>query len=223
VCSQKLLCIQGTPVKDWPSPQKVLRDVFAGGKGEEKHILPWGFAVIGPDLKPPKLWLVSASAVLQKFEQLIESEGKNHRITESFQLGGTLKGHVVQLPCTEQGHSQLHQCSQPRPAWPWVSPGMGHHLISGQPAPVPRCPYCQKLFPYIQCKSPLISVFLLCFQLLGWPWSCHLVFLFLPCWAAPGQLHHMRCPFIGSSYSVSSVEIQSSFNAGQRCLQKSRV
>ena len=26
-----------------------------------------------------------------------------------FELEGTLKGHVVQVPCNEQGHPQLHQ------------------------------------------------------------------------------------------------------------------
>ena len=31
------------------------------------------------------------------------------RIIESFQLEGTLKGHLVQLPCNKQGHLQLHQ------------------------------------------------------------------------------------------------------------------
>ena len=33
-------------------------------------------------------------------------ERKNRRILE---LEGTLKGHVVQLLCSEQGHPQLHQ------------------------------------------------------------------------------------------------------------------
>ena len=34
------------------------------------------------------------------------------RITELFELEGTLKGHLVQLPCSEQGHLQLHQAAQ---------------------------------------------------------------------------------------------------------------
>jgi len=37
-------------------------------------------------------------------------------LIESFELEGTLKGHLVQIPCTEQGHSQFHQCSEPHPA-----------------------------------------------------------------------------------------------------------
>ena len=28
---------------------------------------------------------------------------------ESFELEGILEGHLVQLPCTERGHLQLHQ------------------------------------------------------------------------------------------------------------------
>lgn len=50
---------------------------FAGGKGEKKkHILPQGFAVTGHDLKPLKLLLVSASTILQKFEQPMEFGGR---------------------------------------------------------------------------------------------------------------------------------------------------
>ena len=35
-----------------------------------------------------------------------------HRIIESFELEGTLKGHPVQLPCNEQGYPQLNQGAQ---------------------------------------------------------------------------------------------------------------
>ena len=31
---------------------------------------------------------------------------------ESFELEGTLKGHLVQIPCNEQGHLQLDQGAQ---------------------------------------------------------------------------------------------------------------
>ena len=34
------------------------------------------------------------------------------RFMESFELEGTPKGHLVQLPCNEQGHLQLHQVAQ---------------------------------------------------------------------------------------------------------------
>ena len=33
----------------------------------------------------------------------------NHITIESFELEGTLKGHLFQVPCHEQGHLQLHQ------------------------------------------------------------------------------------------------------------------
>ena len=33
----------------------------------------------------------------------------NHRILKSFELEGILKDHLVQLPCTEQGHLHLQQ------------------------------------------------------------------------------------------------------------------
>ena len=39
---------------------------------------------------------------------------------ELFELEGTFKGHLVQLPCSEQGHPQLHQCSEP------IQPDLGH-------------------------------------------------------------------------------------------------
>jgi len=38
----------------------------------------------------------------------------NHRITGWLELEGTLKAIWCQ-PCTEQGHPQLQQCSQPIP------------------------------------------------------------------------------------------------------------
>jgi len=34
------------------------------------------------------------------------------RITEPLELEGTFKGHLVQLPCNEQGHAQLDQVAQ---------------------------------------------------------------------------------------------------------------
>ena len=35
-----------------------------------------------------------------------------HRIIESLELEGTFRGHLVQLPCSEQGHAQLNQGDQ---------------------------------------------------------------------------------------------------------------
>ena len=37
------------------------------------------------------------------------STKKFHRITESFELEGILKGHLVQLLCSEHGHLQLNK------------------------------------------------------------------------------------------------------------------
>jgi len=38
-----------------------------------------------------------------------QGQAVGSRIIGLFELEGTLKGHLVQLPCTEQGHLQLHQ------------------------------------------------------------------------------------------------------------------
>ena len=35
-----------------------------------------------------------------------------YQLIESFELEGTFKGHVAQLPCNKQGHLQLHQVAQ---------------------------------------------------------------------------------------------------------------
>jgi len=37
---------------------------------------------------------------------------EKNRIIKLFELEGTLKGHVVQLPCNEWGHAQLDQDAQ---------------------------------------------------------------------------------------------------------------
>jgi len=56
----------------------------------------------------------SAAAAGMRPEQgcLMRVQAESHRIVESFALEGTLKGCLVQLPCTEQGHLQLHQVAQ---------------------------------------------------------------------------------------------------------------
>ena len=37
-------------------------------------------------------------------------------VSESQKLDGTFKGHLVQLPCSEQGYRQLHQVLRAPPA-----------------------------------------------------------------------------------------------------------
>ena len=57
-------------------------------------------------------------------------EVKDRRIIQSFELEGTLTGHLVQLPCNEQGHPQLHQVLR---AWPSLDacPGSAISLFGG--------------------------------------------------------------------------------------------
>ena len=39
-------------------------------------------------------------------------DSPDHRLTDLFELEGTFKGHLVQLPCNEQGHLHLDQDAQ---------------------------------------------------------------------------------------------------------------
>lgn len=40
--------------------------------------------------------------------QVLNMQELDHRIIESFELEGILKGHLVQLPCSDQGRLQLN-------------------------------------------------------------------------------------------------------------------
>ena len=53
-------------------------------------------------------------------------------IVELFELEGTLKGHLIQLPCNEQGHLQLDQGAQ-SPVQPDLEclQGWSIHHLSG--------------------------------------------------------------------------------------------
>mgnify|MGYP001851912454 CR=1 FL=1 len=72
------------------------------------------------------------------------------RIIESLELEGTFKGHLVQLPCNEQGHAQLDQVAhiliQPRLE---SLQGWAINHISGQTVSVPHHSHCKKLLPCI--------------------------------------------------------------------------
>ena len=73
-----------------------------------------------------------------------------HRIIKSLELDGTSEGHLVQLPCNEQEHLQLHQVAQSliQPHFESLQGWKINH-ISKQPVPVPHHPHCKRSFPYI--------------------------------------------------------------------------
>ena len=85
-------------------------------------------------------------------------DGWSKCFIESFELEGTLKDNLVQLPCNEPGHLQLHHVAQ-SPVQPDLEhlQGWGIHCLFGQPVPVLRCPYHKKPFPSIQANSILNS------------------------------------------------------------------
>ena len=51
-------------------------------------------------------------------------------IVESFELDGIFKGYLVQLPCNEQGHLQLHQVLRALPSLTLNVAGDGAFTIS---------------------------------------------------------------------------------------------
>ena len=75
------------------------------------------------------------------------------KIIESFELEGTFKGHLVQIPCNEQGHPQLHQVHRAPFILTWCLQGWGIYHIPMQLIPWPQHCYHRKLSPYIQSKS----------------------------------------------------------------------
>jgi len=83
----------------------------------------------------------------------------NHRTVVSFELEGTFKSPLVQLPCNEWGHLQLDQVVQcpVQPDFECLL-GWGIHHLSGQRVPVLHDYYHTKLFPSIQSESPDSSV-----------------------------------------------------------------
>ena len=84
---------------------------------------------------------------------------QNHRITEYVELEGTFNGHLVQLPCNEQGYLQLNQVAQSL-----VQPdleilqGRDFHSISGQHVPVPHQPHCKRPFLISNLNLPFLSL-----------------------------------------------------------------
>ena len=68
----------------------------------------------------------------------------NHRIVECFGLERAFKDHIVQPPCSAQGHL-LDQVAQ-NPIQPELEcfQGWGLHYLSGQHLPVFHHPHCKK-------------------------------------------------------------------------------
>jgi len=71
---------------------------------------------------------------------------RGQRSRECFGLGGTFKGHLVQPPCSDQGHLWVaHVAQHP------VQPGLenfqvwGYYNLFGQPVPVFHHPYYKKI------------------------------------------------------------------------------
>jgi len=72
-------------------------------------------------LYPLPKYQCSLSPAYQHFHYVAVSSCFGEELTEfrnleSFGLDGTLKCHLVQLPCNEQGHLQLHQVLRAHPA-----------------------------------------------------------------------------------------------------------
>jgi len=68
----------------------------------------------------------------------------HHRVTARSELEGTLTGRLLQLPCDEQGHLQLHQVGlgQPTPNGTFPRPGgrLGLFLATRPPRAPLRSP-----------------------------------------------------------------------------------
>ena len=54
-----------------------------------------------------QIWTLSVGFTQLCCSMIILLHGASYRITESLELEGTFKDHLVQLPCNEQGHPQL--------------------------------------------------------------------------------------------------------------------
>ena len=77
------------------TPKKLFGN-FAGNKSYTKHLY---FSNLQQDTSRSRTPLMTTLHMV-------------FRITEPLELEGTFKGHLVQLPCNEQGHAQLDQVAQ---------------------------------------------------------------------------------------------------------------
>ena len=81
-----------------------------------------------------------------------------HGITEQFGLEGTFTDHLVQPPCNEQGHLQLHHVAQsPIQPGPECFQGWGLHYLSLQSVPVFHHSHSKEFLPYIYFKSTFFT------------------------------------------------------------------
>jgi len=83
-----------------------------GAWGEDSPSAPGAFLPAGPTEIP--LGVLGELAGLPCYSRAAFLHV--YRIMESFELEQTLKDHLVQPPCTEQGHPQLHQVFRAHPA-----------------------------------------------------------------------------------------------------------
>lgn len=119
--------------------------------------------------------------------RVIPTELSINSIIEPFELEGTRKGHLVQLPCNEQGYPQLYQVLRALSSLilkeSRVRESTIHHQ-SGHPLPVPHRPYCKNCLPYVQTKclstSYFFSSLLLALMYLITSFHKHISFLELP-------------------------------------------
>ena len=95
-----------------------------------------GYISLGYLLLPPPLCVTLARAGVTVSYHLCYSS-LNHRMIDSSELEGMLKGHLVQLSCNEQGDLQLDQGAE-SPIQPDFAclQGQDTHHISGQPVQV---------------------------------------------------------------------------------------
>jgi len=74
------------------------------------------------------------------------------RIIESSELEGTFKGHLFQLHCSKQGHTQLHQVLRALSSLALAVSRDGAFTTSlGNPCPVPHHPSCKRLHHHRPC------------------------------------------------------------------------
>ena len=138
--------------------------VNKGSVGKEKAIIfpqlllkNWKTSSIKMKLHCTTMWIGDYHGSVLPMDRKPSSsqlQCHNHRTIESFELEGSRKGHLVQPPCSEQGHLQLHWGQDPVKPDLGCLQGWGIHHISGQPVPVLHHPYCRKHLPYNQSTSP---------------------------------------------------------------------